>query len=290
MTGRVKIVICIFMNDTKSNNTPYSRECPICKKLLFYSKKFIMISAIKHNATCKSCSHILHPRPHTEEMNHKQSEWAKKKFENYTPEQWQKMREDGHKYGLLQPPLTEEERLARCGKGNHFYGHTHTEETKRQLGDRTRGTKMPLEQRIKISETMIKNEVGVGDKNVAKRPEDRLRKRLARIEKLKSECGQVFPFYNKRGCDYFNNLNIERGWNIQHAMNGGEYYLNKLGYWLDGYDKDKNIVVEYDEKRHYKANGQLKEKDVRRMNEIINHLKCSFYRYDERNNRFYQVI
>lgn len=49
-------------------------------------------------------------------------------------------------------------------------------------------------------------------------------------------------------------------------------------------------MVEYDEKRHYKANGQLKEKDVRRMNEIINHLKCLFYRYDERNDRFYQVI
>ena len=249
-----------------------------------------MQNAMRKNATCKPCSHILHPRPHTEEMRRNQSEWAKKKFESYTQEQWQKMREDGHKYGLLQRPLTKEERMARCGEGNHFYGHTHTKETKCKIGDRTRNTKLSIEHRAKIGDGVKRSGANIGDKNVAKRPEDRLRKRLARIEQIKQLYGQVYPFYNSNACKYFNTLSTERGWKIQHAENGGEYYLKDLGYWLDGYDKEKNIVIEYDEPRHYKINGQLKEKDVRRMNEIINHLKCSFYRYDERNNRFYQVI
>jgi len=151
------------------------------------------------------------------------------------------MREDGHKYGILQKPLTEEERLACCGKGNHFYGRKHTDETKRKIGDRTRGTNMPIDQRIKISESVKRCGANLGDKNVAKRPEDRLRKRLARIEQIKQLYGQVYPFYNSNACKYFDKLHSERGWNIQHAENGGEYYLKDLGYWLDGYDKKKTL-------------------------------------------------
>lgn len=93
---------------------------------------------------------------------------------------------------------------------------------------------------------------------------------------------QFMPSYNPNACLYFDKLNESNSWNLQHALNGGEIKFE--GYWLDAYDKQKNIVVEYDEYHHFK-NGQLKEKDLDRMNYIKNKLGCRFFRYDERNNK-----
>lgn len=79
------------------------------------------------------------------------------------------------------------------------------------------------------------------------------------------------------------------GWNLQHALNGGEIEID--GYWLDGYDKEKNIVFEFDEPYHYIdwKNNILREKDIDRQNYIINKLHCEFYRYNQRKDYFYKV-
>jgi hypothetical protein len=92
--------------------------------------------------------------------------------------------------------------------------------------------------------------------------------------------------YNPIACEYFNKLNEEKGWNLQHALNGGE--IDCIGYSLDAYDKEKNIVVEYDEIHHNLPS--IKEKDLIRQNRIINHLKCQFYRFNEKNDNLYQII
>jgi hypothetical protein len=89
--------------------------------------------------------------------------------------------------------------------------------------------------------------------------------------------------YNPKACKYLNELSEKMGWNLQHAENGGEHRI--CGFRLDGYDKNRNIVVEYDESYHYRY-GELLEKDVERMKIIINALKCEFYRYDEKRNEF----
>lgn len=76
---------------------------------------------------------------------------------------------------------------------------------------------------------------------------------------------------------------------MQHAENGGEVCIG--GYFLDGYDKDLNIAFEYDEPRHYidiKGNV-LKEKDINRMNYIIQKIGCRFFRYNENIDLFYEV-
>ncbi len=95
--------------------------------------------------------------------------------------------------------------------------------------------------------------------------------------------------YSKTACNYMNELNKMYNWNLQHAENGGEIIIN--GYFLDGYDKDLNIVFEYDEPKHYKDvnNNILKEKDIKRQNEIISLLNCSFYRYNEKIQKLYKV-
>ena len=64
---------------------------------------------------------------------------------------------------------------------------------------------------------------------------------------------------------------------LQHAENGGEYHIKELGYWVDGYSEEKNIVIEYYESFHEKQ----KERDERRKQEIIEFLGCKFIEIKE---------
>lgn len=97
------------------------------------------------------------------------------------------------------------------------------------------------------------------------------------------------PRYNHKSINYINSLNEEKGWSLQHAENGGEYQI--CGYYVDGYDKEHNIVFEYDEPNHYKdvLNSILKDRDIKRQNIIINALNCEFYRYNEYLNLLYKI-
>jgi len=95
--------------------------------------------------------------------------------------------------------------------------------------------------------------------------------------------------YSHKACEYINKLNQENHWNLQHAENGGEYSIS--GYFVDGYDKELNIVFEYDETKHYKdkENNILKDKDIKRQQNIINKLHCEFWRYNEYLDLLYKV-
>jgi hypothetical protein len=100
------------------------------------------------------------------------------------------------------------------------------------------------------------------------------------INRLTQKYGIISPKSNPLACKYIDGLNKGYKWNLQHAMNGGEYFIKDLGYWVDGYDKEKNIIVEYDESHHFYKNGDLKDNDVSRMNEIKKLLNCRFLRYN----------
>jgi hypothetical protein len=109
----------------------------------------------------------------------------------------------------------------------------------------------------------------------------RLARRLARIKQVsedKFNGNQVIPSYNSNGCQIFENIMKENNSYIQHAMNGGEFFIKELGYWTDGYDKENNIVYEFDEHHHFDKNGNLSQKDIRRQQEIENLLNCRFIR------------
>ena len=98
------------------------------------------------------------------------------------------------------------------------------------------------------------------------------------------------PRYNTNAILVLEKIAKEKGWNLQHAENGGEFYTG-IGYFVDAYDKEKNIVVEYDEKKHYDdvENNILREKDLKRQKEIIEHLHCEFWRYNETTKCLWEV-
>ena len=114
-----------------------------------------------------------------------------------------------------------------------------------------------------------------------RKPETIKKMRLKMIERIEESIkngGQITPQYNKNGCKIIDKYGKENGYSFQHAENGGEFYIRKLGYWVDGYDKEKNVVIEIDESFHFDVNGNLLERDIRRQKEIEETLKCKFIR------------
>lgn len=96
--------------------------------------------------------------------------------------------------------------------------------------------------------------------------------------------------YNKSSIAILEEIAKEHEWNIQHAENGGEFYTG-IGYFVDAYDKEKNIVLEYDEPIHYidVENNILREKDLIRQKNIIDHLHCEYWRYNEATQKLWKV-
>jgi len=101
---------------------------------------------------------------------------------------------------------------------------------------------------------------------------------IKRIERTVYNGGQMSPNYNPNSIPILEAKALEFGiTDLQHAENGGEFYIKDLGYWVDGYSKEKNIVFEYDEKHH----KYVKEKDAKRQKIIEEHLNCIFIRIME---------
>lgn len=93
--------------------------------------------------------------------------------------------------------------------------------------------------------------------------------------------------YNPHACAFMDNIGKKFGWNLRHAMNGGE--VNVVGYSLDGYDSKKNIVFEYDEPKHRILTNAKKDKE--REKRIVAALHPSaFFRYDVKDNRLIEII
>lgn len=109
---------------------------------------------------------------------------------------------------------------------------------------------------------------------------------ISNIQKLHGKCRAN---YSEVACEYIDKLNEDKGWNLVHALNGGEKFV--AGYFLDGYDENLNIAFEYDEPKHYQdiEKNILKQKDIVRQKNIINTLHCEFWRYNESLKYLYKV-
>jgi len=171
--------------------------------------------------------------------------------------------------------------MSEARKGKRF-----SEETRRKTSEAKIGVNHPnwgkiitKEIRCKISKALRgKNNPNYGKH---KTEETERKMRLSAIKNLKSRFNQIRINYNAEACKVFNTINDFFGWSGKHAENGGEVHLKELGYWLDFYDRERNIVIEYYEKSHYRSLSVL-TKTLLREQEIIKHLGCQFFRIDAR--------
>ncbi len=246
--------------------TDFNKNCPICDKIIYYSQERSLIESVSKNRKCRSCSKIGHPS--TIHKNGKVPEKTLRKMSK----SWFK---NGHR------PINADFRRGKTLE--EIYGKKKAKELKNKMSSRV----MSLESNKKRSKSCIAARCGYSNKG--RKTSEKL-KRLFRkqmVERLLKTYTNFHPSYNTNACKYFDRLNKENGYNIQHALNGGEYFIKELSYWLDGYDKKNNIVYEWDERRHFNKNGTLKNKDILRENEIKRFLNCKVIRIKDPKLNFY---
>jgi hypothetical protein len=123
-----------------------------------------------------------------------------------------------------------------------------------------------------LKELFRKNNLG---KKLSEETKEKMRdSAINRIEIAKFNDEQLTPNFNRTGCQLIEQYGKDNGYTFQHAMNGTERKIK--GYFPDGYDKDRNTIIEIDEPYH--ENPIQKEKDVIRQKNLIEHLKCDFIR------------
>lgn len=243
-----------FSQDTQNKNT---RNCPKCQKELIYSSYDSWYKCCKINSLCISCAKKGMPNGRLGKKN--------------TPETILKMSISAKN----KPPVSE---ITRKKLSIALKKRKITLETRKKISKSLRGRIISDEHKLNLSKS---------NKGKERSDETKYRIRLATIRDLEKKgiVGSV-KNYNPNACKFIDNLNKECGYNLQHALNGGEVEL--YGYFVDGYDKEKNIIFEYDEKHHNKL--YKKEKDIIRQNTLINIIKPAlFIRYDEKNNRLYNI-
>ena len=158
------------------------------------------------------------------------------------------------------------------------FGRKLCEETKLKISKGNKGKKRTEEQNKRNGDVR---------RGIPLKPETKRILREKVIERCKFFNGKWHPSYNKKACEVIEELNKNGNYNFQHALNGGEYQF--CGYFVDGYDENRNVVIEIDEDHHYDNNGNLKPKDIERQKEIIENLKCKFLRYKISSKLLYEI-
>jgi hypothetical protein len=77
----------------------------------------------------------------------------------------------------------------------------------------------------------------------------------------------ICPSFNLNSCEWFEKFDKENKTVGKYGTNGGEHYIEELGYWVDYINFEKKLIIEWDETTHY-YHDQLKEKDKIRQIEI----------------------
>jgi hypothetical protein len=176
------------------------------------------------------------------------------------------------------------QKMSRASKGekNGFWGKHHTIESGKKMSESRKGEKNSNYHKIFSEETRNKMSInakkqGLGQLNLGKNhsKESKRKMRLSAIKRIENTKGQINPNYNIEACKFFDELNKKFNLIGLHAEHVGEVYISKLGYWVDYYEPFLNLVIEWNEERHYK-NNKLKEREINRQEEIQDLLKCEF--------------
>lgn len=171
---------------------------------------------------------------------------------------------------------------SKCNRCSQL-GYIQTKEHKLNNSLSNKGRIITQEHRDNLSKTHHKYWLGKTNKGQSERMinrfiSDAFRKNsrigaINYIEQVKLKGGHLYPRYNISSISIIEQKAKELGiTDLQHAENGGEYHIKELGYFVDGYSREKNIVIEFYETHH----KRYIEKDLIRQKEITNLLKCEF--------------
>lgn len=226
-------------------NTSWRRVCPICKRGILYEYKCSWKRCSDLRLPCKACAAKIRGIKNTKPRIPILCKTCQKV-----------------KYYLLD----NEKARKRSGMNCKHCA------LQRRPSNR-KGKKMPRAAKILLSKKLSgKNHPQYG-KSLSDEHKHKIRVAVANDMANKKH---YKPNYNLTACRTFDRLNHVIGLHIQHAENGGEVFVPELGYWLDGYDKENNVVYEWYEKHHFKPDGTMRRRDIVRIHEIKNLYDCDF--------------
>src|ERR1035437_1366761 len=238
------------------DKTLYKRNCPICGKELSYCRKSFWENANKINSKCNSCANRIistnriRPLLFVAKTHH--TEESKKKMS---------LANIGKSHG----PCSEERRLKLLGKKQ-------SAETclKKSIFQNKRYSNP--EERKRSSELA---------KKILSRPEVKRKLR----DSASNQPRRFGKAVDKGQVELINKWN-KLGFNFDINY---KLHTNDVLYFLDGYDKKRNVVLEYDSKYHNTARQSVR--DLIRQNNIINILKPNkFWRYDAVNKQCKNIL
>ena len=275
----------------KNKHGKWCRVCPHCKKkIISNSNRWNVINSDLKNRVCLSCRRkgkifLIYNKEPYKTINNK---WAKKCFKCNNEIIF-------NKRSSALESIRNKRKCKKCANAEMIISPKNIffDTIKRKWYNECVNCKNKKYYSSKGNSVMNKNtecrrcSVINGKHNIGNKLSSSAREsiRIKLLNRIKSNYGSVS--FNSKACQFIDKLNKERGLNLQHALNGGEIEIS--GYSLDGYDKGRNIIFEYDEPRHNSTHH--KQKDLVRQNILINKLNPSqFIRYDERNNKLYDVI
>ena len=251
--------------------TEFSRICPECGGVLYYSTLKCRRVADKFNRVCYGCS----------QKGDKNNNYGK-----MCPEHVKEILRQTHKNKIVSEETRRKRSISLSGEKNPNYGLTGslsphygiplTKDHKNKLSEIKIGKPISQHQRERIGESRKGKKHSI---------ETKRKMRLTAIKNIIEKNGSIAPRYNIEACKFFDKMENEKKWNGLYATKNGEFYIKDLGYFVDYYEPSLNLIVEYDESNHYNIDNTLKKRDKDRMLEIINRLKCQFYRYNERTGK-----
>jgi hypothetical protein len=160
--------------------------------------------------------------------------------------------------------------LKAVGDKNSMYGKKHKKETIEKIKEKRKSQKFLDDTKRKMS-ISAKKRLAIHNHRKGKLHNDITKEKMRIAAANRIHNNKWHPSFNVFACKVIQSYGEKYEYDFQHAMNGGEVFIKELGYWIDGYDAKKNVVIEYYEKKHQ---YDISKDDIRIKN-IKNHLKCA---------------
>lgn len=297
----------------------YKRNCPKCNKVLETKNKHYYNKAVSENKLCLSCSligrtfsdeHRANLSKNHADVSGENNPFFNKVHSDDTKERISEIVSERYKDPELRKRVSEIRKEWHKYNENSFKGKTHSDETKEFLSFLATKRFEDEEERMKMSaikkEYYTHNEPYFKGKTHTEEArkkmgearsiyykkhghpwtgrthsdESKEKMRLVNTERV-TKLGLPFhPSYNPNSIPILEEYAREAGYSIQHAENGGEFQIPGTTFFVDGYDRDKNVVIEYDEAYHFNKNNR--HADKWRQDKIGEILKCKFIRISEK--------